>query len=537
MWTGEGDLSRDVSGGAGLFQQRFKILAEMSSDGVCVHRDGRIIYANSAAVRWMGVDPAVGLIGRRVAEFVHADSYPDVKRRLQGLHREGDFAPPKEVLMGRPKKSARDVQATSTQIEWDGGPAVVSTFKDLTAVKASAVLKVQAALLNHVSDAVIAVSPTGTVTAWNAAAEAIYRLEAEQARNLPVSEAVGAPLDAKRVAQSGGMVHTTHFATDGTPLSVRVSSAETENGHVVICADLTALRRAERHFEAVVTAIDAGVVVFGPDGSVESVNPTARRIFAGVASGKAPFALDVPLVDVDGRPIAADSSPLGRAVGSGAPQVGHVVGVRRVDGHVVWLSVSVRFLGPDYPGHSPVLCSFVDVTAQKLASEQLVHAAGHDALTGLPNRSTALSLLNSSLAPEAERTLRAVLFIDVDGLKSINDSYGHSAGDIVLIAFATRVREALHDGDIVARLAGDEFVVLLFDGVAPPNVDRIADTIHGVLSDPVYYRDAALTATSSIGIARIESDEVWDALEVLRAADDAMYAAKASGPGRTRYAT
>ncbi|TPG35025.1 PAS domain-containing protein [Mycolicibacterium hodleri] len=195
--TGEDPIDNGASGGAELFQHRFKLLAEMSSDGVCVHRDGRIVYANAAAIRWMGVDPAVGLIGRRVAEFVHADSYPDVERRLQGLQREGDSARPTEVVMGRPEKSARDVQASSTRIEWNGSPAVLSTFKDLTAVKASAVLKVQAALLDHVSDAVIGVSLTGTVTAWNAGAEAVYRLDAEQALNLPVNEAVGAPLDAQ----------------------------------------------------------------------------------------------------------------------------------------------------------------------------------------------------------------------------------------------------------------------------------------------------------------------------------------------------
>lgn len=538
MWTDEDGAAGAASDGAELFQERFSLLADMSSDGICVHQDGRIVFANAAAVRWMGVDAAVGLIGRRVAEFVHADSYPDVERRLQGLHREGDSAPPAEVVMGRPRKSARDVQATSTRVEWDGRPAVVTNFRDLTTVKASAVLKYQAALLNHVSDAVIGISPTGTVTSWNLAAETIYQRDGQQVLHLPVNQAVGAPLDAEHVLQQrGGVLYTTHFAADGSPLSVRVSSAATDNGHVVICADLTALRQAEHHFEAVVTAVDAGIVVFNPDGSVKSANPTARRLFEEITESTAAFAVDVALIDLDGRPIAANRNPVREAVASGAPQIDRVVGVERGTGQIVWLSVSARLLGPDHPGHSPVLCSFVDVTAQKLASDRLFHAAGHDALTGLPNRPNALAQIAASLATGANPRVNAVLFIDMDNLKSINDSYGHTAGDTVLTTTAARMGEALRDGDVIARLAGDEFVILLFEPIDQPDIDRLVGALHRAVSKPIRYRQADITVTSSIGVTMVEPDDVRDTLELLRAADEAMYAAKASGPGRTRYAT
>lgn len=537
MWSSEeGDAESGPSSSAD-FQQRFSLLAEMSSDGICVHQDGLIVFANSAAIRWMGVDPAVGLIGRLVAEFVHEDSYPDMERRLQGLRRVGDSSRPSEMVMGRPRKSARDVQATSMRIDWDGCPAVVTNFRDLTYLKAAAVLKYQAALLDHVSDAVIGVSPTGAVTSWNAAAETIYTRDAEDVLNLPVDDAVGAPLFAEHVLVGGGVLYTTHFAANGSPLSVRVSTAATDNGYVLVCADLTALRRAERHFEAVVTALDAGVVVFNPDGSVESANPTALHIVRGLAQTAAPFAADVPLYDVDGRPIAADRNPLRQAVLCGTPQIDRLVGVDRTDGQRIWLSISIRRLCTDQPGHSAVLCSFVDVTAQKIASDQLLRAAQHDTLTGLPNRSNALARITASLAPEAEQRIGAVLFIDMDNVKLVNDSFGHSAGDLVLTTTATRMWDALRDGDVIARLAGDEFVALLFERIDRPEINRLVDALHGAASKPIRYRGVDIHVTASIGVTVVEADDTRDAFELLCAADEAMYAAKASGPGRTRYAT
>ena len=84
----------------------------------------------------------------------------------------------------------------------------------------------------------------------------------------PVSDAVGASIDAEKVLRRGGTLHSTHVAADGSIRSVRVSAARTDTGFVFVCMDLTALRRAERHFEELVTAMDAGIVVYGPNGDV-----------------------------------------------------------------------------------------------------------------------------------------------------------------------------------------------------------------------------------------------------------------------------
>lgn len=531
MGTGDTDTAD-----ARVFQGRFERLAQMSSDGICVHADGKIVFANAAAVRWMNVDPAVGLIGRRVSEFVHEDSYPGVERRLQGLRPDGDSSTPSEVVMGRPRRSARDVQATSMRIDWDGRPAIVTTFRDLTNVKAATLLKYQAALLGHVSDAIIGVTAAGVVTSWNAAAETIYGRSLNDVLDLPVSNAVGTSLDARSVLELGGVLHTTHFAADGASRSVRVSAAETDNGYVFVCADMTALRHAERHFESVVTAMDAGVVVFDPTGVMTSANPTAWRIFEGVTEGTTPFAADIPVFDQDGQPIVGERNPLRVAIASGAPQTDCVIGVDRQDGRRLWLSISVRLLNQHDPPQSPILCTFVDVTAQKLAREQLAHAADHDTMTGLPNRANALGLLTSAIAPDADRRVRAVLFIDLDKVKSVNDSHGHGAGDAVLTTVATRMRVTLRDHDVIARLAGDEFLVLVFAPVEQRVVDECIRELHCAAVTPVTYRDATVAVSASIGVTMVETGDQRDALELLRDADAAMYAAKATGPGQTRFA-
>jgi diguanylate cyclase (GGDEF)-like protein/PAS domain S-box-containing protein len=528
MRTGGTDSTGARADDARVFQERLERLAEMSSDGICVHTDGKIVFANAAAVRWMNVDPAVGLIGRTVSEFVHEDSYPGVERRLQGLRRDGDSSTPSEVVMGRPRRSARDVQATSMRVDWDGRPAIVTTFRDLTNVKAATLLKYQAALLDHVSDAVVGVTAEGMVTSWNVAAETIYGRSAGDVLGLPVSDAVGTGLDARTVLDLGGVLHTTHFAADGATRSVRVSAAETDNGFVFVCADMTALRRAERHFESVVMAMDAGVVVFDPDGVMTSANPTAWRIFEGVAEGVAPFAADIPVFDQDGEPIVGERNAIQLTIESGAPHTDHVIGVDRLDGRRLWLSISVRLLNQQDPPRSPILCTFVDVTDQKLARERLAHAADHDTMTGLPNRANALARLARAITPNADCRVQAVLFVD--------DSHGHVAGDAVLTTVATRMRDALRNHDVIARLAGDEFLVLLFAPVDQGAVDECIRQLHCAAATPVTHRGATIVVTASIGVTLVEPDDHRDALELLRDADSAMYAAKATGPGQTRFA-
>jgi diguanylate cyclase (GGDEF)-like protein/PAS domain S-box-containing protein len=169
-----------------------------------------------------------------------------------------------------------------------------------------------------------------------------------------------------------------------------------------------------------------------------------------------------------------------------------------------------------------------DITERKVAEQQLTHLALHDALTGLPNR----SLFNDRLEHALERrdTAVAVMVLDLDGLKAINDGLGHSAGDALLVGVADRLSGALRASDTVARFGGDEFTILV-EGANTTDAKVAAERVLNVLASPLVVEGRSLVAQASVGVA-IGSGVSHRADELLREADSAMYVAKRSGGGR-----
>ncbi len=180
-----------------------------------------------------------------------------------------------------------------------------------------------------------------------------------------------------------------------------------------------------------------------------------------------------------------------------------------------------------------VVGSQTDVTDRKKAEQRLQHDALHDALTGLPNRVLFLDRLDQAIRRAQRSTpaaAAAVLFLDLDRFKLVNDSLGHHVGDELLKAVARRLESAVRPPDTVARLGGDEFTVLL-DGVSDVHeAALVAERVHATLKTPFEIDDRDLHIDASIGIALAESDAAPET--VLRDADVAMYRAKADGKGR-----
>jgi diguanylate cyclase (GGDEF)-like protein len=174
------------------------------------------------------------------------------------------------------------------------------------------------------------------------------------------------------------------------------------------------------------------------------------------------------------------------------------------------------------------------VAQQRAMQEQLEHRAFHDGLTGLPNRSRFLQLLEESLArPAPAEEQAAILFVDLDRFKPVNDSLGHDAGNELLIAVGNRLSGAVKKGDVVARLGGDEFVILL---EAVPHLDtatEVADRVCRALSEPFRVAEHEVVISGSVGVA-MTARPYDNAAELIRRADQAMYRAK--GSGRARYA-
>jgi diguanylate cyclase (GGDEF)-like protein/PAS domain S-box-containing protein len=175
-----------------------------------------------------------------------------------------------------------------------------------------------------------------------------------------------------------------------------------------------------------------------------------------------------------------------------------------------------------------------DITERKRAEERIRHLATHDTLTDLPNRALFSERLNAALREASTRSTRlALLFVDLDRFKFINDSLGHQAGDALLKQTAVRLQECVQPGDIVARLGGDEFVLLCQDVAEIADVDALATRILRAVTRPVVLLDQEWRVSASVGVALYPTDgETERAL--MKSADAAMYTAKQDGKNNYR---
>ena len=178
--------------------------------------------------------------------------------------------------------------------------------------------------------------------------------------------------------------------------------------------------------------------------------------------------------------------------------------------------------------------SFMDVTRRRAASERALHDALHDPLTHLPNRALFLDLVKRSFARSRRRDdyRFAVVFLDLDRFKAVNDGLGHAAGDDLLVQMATRLQGCLREGDTLARHGGDEFTILLDDVKGPGDTQIVADRLHQVTKQPFQVAGHDVFSTVSVGVA-LSTPGYTRPEDLLLDADTAMYRAKALGRART----
>lgn len=208
---------------------------------------------------------------------------------------------------------------------------------------------------------------------------------------------------------------------------------------------------------------------------------------------------------------------------------------KRKDGSTYpkWLSISV--IHDASGGIQNYVANFNDISSSKEAADRLAHLAYHDPLTQLPNRLSFEAQLTQSLRIcEREGRQLALMVIDLDNFKNINDTLGHHVGDEVLVKVALRLRECIRSSDLVARLGGDEFVVVLPEIEGSLVAARVANKIQQSLADSYLLADHALYATPSIGISLFPTDG-RDTATLLRNADSAMYHAKSAGRNNHQF--
>jgi diguanylate cyclase (GGDEF)-like protein/PAS domain S-box-containing protein len=209
----------------------------------------------------------------------------------------------------------------------------------------------------------------------------------------------------------------------------------------------------------------------------------------------------------------------------------------RADGSTVWIDLSVAGIENESKGQPYHLCMVEDVTEKKKTEALIWQQANFDALTRLPNRRMFQDRLEYAILKSRRAGLRiAILFIDLDHFKEINDTLGHHQGDVLLMDAARRIQSCVRESDTVARLGGDEFTVVLSELDDMSRVDTIAQNVLNMLQAPFQLGDEQAFVSASIGIT-VYPDDARDIDSLLKNADQAMYAAKGAGRNRFSYFT
>ncbi|TCJ11522.1 diguanylate cyclase [Parasulfuritortus cantonensis] len=293
-------------------------------------------------------------------------------------------------------------------------------------------------------------------------------------------------------------------------------------GAVVVFQDLSERRRAELEYKTILQTATDGYLMIDLDGRLLDTNDAGCAML-GYSRQEM---LRMHLADIE-----ADSSPVEalqrnhevRRRGHALFETRH----RRRDGSVIDVEVSTTYL--DIQG-GVLVTFFRDITERKQSELQIRQLAYYDTLTNLPNRRLLLDRFSHAIA-QARRFQRAlaVMFLDLDRFKQVNDSLGHDAGDELLRQVAKRLTGCVRAGDTVARPGGDEFVVLLAEIAHPHDAELIAEKIIATFHEAFPIQDQTVRITTSIGIAVYPVDGTDDVQELMKKADMAMYSAKEAG--------
>jgi diguanylate cyclase (GGDEF)-like protein/PAS domain S-box-containing protein len=325
-----------------------------------------------------------------------------------------------------------------------------------------------------------------------------------------------------------------HRGSDGSSRAAILSSSKLRDHHgewvgtVFIIHDITERWRSEERFRSLVQNASDLITVISPDTTVLYQSPAVRRVL-GYDPEHLVGAKLLDLVHPDDR--AQFVATLGDLMMKPA---GTITGEGRVhDNDGAWRHL--EFIGSDQcanPAIGGLVLNVRDMSERQQLEEQLRQQALHDPLTRLANRTSFADRLDHALARRSRsRTQVAVLFMDLDNFKGINDRFGHTSGDLLLVKMAERVTGCLRPGDTLARLGGDEFAILLEDVGSVEDATAVAERVLEALALSFDLEGKDLLVQASIGIAVTEQYQEPGAENLLRRADIAMYVAKAQGKG------
>jgi diguanylate cyclase (GGDEF)-like protein/PAS domain S-box-containing protein len=527
---------------------RLQTLLEHSSDLIVVLDDeGRVSYLSPASERLFGrrAQDEIGVLG---TELVHPDDLERVSAKFAQLASAPGASDMETCRVLHTDGSYRWVEAVGRNLLDDSAlPGIVLNIRDITdRIESETTLRAAqarfAALVDHASDLITVNDPHGVVTYVSPSALAILGYEPDelvgtQARDLLHPDDVAKVERAAADQVAGKRTEPIEYRARHRDGSWRVLDAIVTDlvnepavqGVVTNARDVTDRRAAERRASDLVEILEAAnelVVVSDPAGRIVYANRSAR----GLLGAHEQRHVSELSSERSRERLRTEIMPIVRRRGAWSGELELV----DAEGRLIPVTATVQAQRDESGDVVRVATVAHDISELKAAQRRLEFDATHDALTGLPNRALFREIGDRAVA-RASRISEslAVLFLDLDGFKLVNDSYGHDTGDMLLGQVARRLREAVRAGDVVARLGGDEFVILCEHPRNEHQMLELSTRIIETVSQPFIIDEQPVHVGVSVGIAFSKGSDAGIG-ELIRDADVALYRAKNEGRGRAQ---
>jgi len=523
-------------------EHRYRSLFEMNPLPMWVYDYETLAFTavNDAAVRHYGYSRDE-FLRMTISDIRPPEEIPAMLHALETItERRG----PRQFLHLKKDGTVIDVEVTSFEFVSGNRRARMVIAQDITERKrAEEELRVSEerhrALFENAHDVVYTHDLQGRITSINPAAERISGYSREELLGKTIQDLVvpeqreyGRQQTARKVA---GEAESTFYdieimARDGRRISLEMSTRLIHRdgkpfGVQGIGRDVTERKASEARYRLLFERNLAGVFRTGTDGKILDCNDACARIFG--------FESKDEFLSADAADFYFDEGERHRLIQMlrDQQQVSNFeVRLRRRDGSALWALENIALLGDVIEG------TIIDITDRKHAHEQMEYQAYHDALTGLPNRLLFRDRVGVALA-HSKRNGRssAVMFLDLDQFKLVNDTLGHTVGDRLLQVIGARVVTCVRAEDTVARMGGDEFTILIADVADRKGSTAAAQKVLEAVRHPVIIDEHELFVTTSMGIA-VFPDDGDDVETLLKNADRAMYRAKEAGRDNFQYA-